>query len=190
MTKFAILTGKALKSAIASRGKQIASFTEREHQLAVSALAHVAEHNDVCYVQALYDMTPANYRPGLRKWFMEFGKVGFDAKALKFTYVKTKVFNIEGAIEVAPANFEKAVREKSGEQSAFDQVKFLTRALAVLQDKGTPEVVKAVQGALRLAEKAAKTPTLTVVEGGKADETAAEAAPAKAPRAPKAKKVA
>ncbi|UDF29371.1 UNVERIFIED_ORG: hypothetical protein LHK14_17935 [Roseateles sp. XES5] len=115
MAKFEIITGKALKSAIAGRGAQIATFTQREHQLAVSALAHLGEHNDVIYVQALYDMSPANYRTGLRKWFLEFGKCTFKAaesgQGGTFVYAKSKPSNIEGAMEIAPANFEKAARK-------------------------------------------------------------------------------
>lgn len=156
MAKFAIITGKALKNAIAGRGAQIATFTEREHQLAVSALAHLGEHNDPIYVQALYDMSPSNYRTGLRKWFLEFGKCSFKANdngtGGVFLYAKAKGFDLDGAMAIAPANFEKAQKEGNSEPKTFDVAAYLAKAV----DKLTAEnvdirVIRAVEGALKVA---------------------------------------
>ncbi|MCV9960750.1 hypothetical protein OIU34_02460 [Pararhizobium sp. BT-229] len=156
MAKFEIITGKALKSAIAGRGKAIATFTEREHQLAVSALAHLGDHNDVIYVQALYDMSPANYRTGLRKWFLEFGKCTFKAnengQGGVFVYAKAKPSNIEGAMEIAPANFEKATKEKDTTPATFSTADYLEKVVEKLtKEEADIRVIRAVEGALKVA---------------------------------------
>lgn len=163
MAKFEIITGKALKSAIAGRGAQIATFTQREHQLAVSALAHLGEHNDVIYVQALYDMSPANYRTGLRKWFLEFGKCTFKAaesgQGGTFVYAKSKPSNIEGAMEIAPANFEKAAKEAAADPKAFVVVDYLAKVLEKLtKEEVDPRIIRAIEG----AQKVAKGPVVVV----------------------------
>lgn len=157
MAKFAIITGKALKNAIAGRGAQIATFTEREHQLAVSALAHLGEHNDVIYVQALYDMSPANYRTGLRLWFCEFGKCNFKAgekgQGGTFVYAKSKPSNIEGAMQIAPANFEKAQKDGAAETKTFDVAAYLEKAVKKLTDENVDiRVIRAIEGALKVAK--------------------------------------
>jgi hypothetical protein len=156
MVKFEIITGKALKSAIAGRGQQIATFTQREHQLAVSALAHLGEHNDVIYVQALYDMSPANYQRGLRLWFLEFGKCTFKAnesgKGGVFVYAKSKPSNVEGAMEIAPANFERASKEASTEPKAFSVSDYLAKVVEKLQKEDADiRVIRAIEGALKVA---------------------------------------
>ncbi|KQS95376.1 hypothetical protein [Rhizobium sp. Leaf386] len=156
MAKFEIITGKALKSAIAGRGKAIATFTEREHQLAVSALAHLGEHNDPIYVQALYDMSPANYRTGLRLWFCEFGKCSFKAadkgQGGTFELAKKKATDIDGAMAVAPANFEKAQKESTSEPTEFNAADYLTKVVAKLEKEDADvTVIRAVQAALRVA---------------------------------------
>ncbi|EBX4816790.1 hypothetical protein DRY87_24495, partial [Salmonella enterica subsp. enterica serovar Newport] len=62
MTSFAILSGKSLKSAIAGYGKIAATFSQKTHQLAYSALDHVEQHHDAIYCNAIYSATPKNYR--------------------------------------------------------------------------------------------------------------------------------
>lgn len=158
MAQFEILSGKSLKSAIAGRGAAIATFTQREHQLAVSALAHLDAHNDVIYVQALYDMSPANYKPSLRKWFVEFGKCGFkandDGNGGAFTYSKSKASNIDEAMKIAPANFEKGGKEggADGEAKDFDEAKYLEGVLKALEKKGgSARVIAAMEGVLKVA---------------------------------------
>lgn len=156
MAQFAIITGKALKTAIAGRGAQIATFTQREHQLAVSAIAHLGEHNDVIYVQALYDMSPANYQRGLRLWFCEFGKCTFKAnetgKGGAFVYAKSRATDIEGAMKVAPANFEKETKESTSEPKAFDVTAYLTKAVEKLTAENVDiRVIRAIEGALKVA---------------------------------------
>lgn len=107
MASFTVLTGSALSKAIVGQGKAIATFTAREHQLAYSALNHVELHNDVKYLNALFDVTPVNYRAGLVSWAKAFGKVSFDATAKAFAYAKGKASDMEGALAVAPANYAK-----------------------------------------------------------------------------------
>ena len=156
MAKFEIISGKALKSAIAGRGKAIATFTEREHQLAVSALAHLDQHNDTIYLQALYDMSPVNYKRGLRLWFVEFGKCTFkaDEKGTGGTFVlaKKQSTNLEGAMEIAPANFEKATKEATTEAKAFSTADYLEKVIEKLKKEDADvTVIRAVEGALRVA---------------------------------------
>lgn len=156
MAKFEIITGKALKSAIAGRGKAIATFTEREHQLAVSALAHLENHNDPIYVQALYDMSPANYKRGLRLWFVEFGKCTFKAaeqgQGGTFVYAKARPSNLEGAMEIAPANFEKAKKESDSEPKAFVVADYLAKVVEKLKKEDADvTVIRAVEAAVRVA---------------------------------------
>ncbi|MBX5253334.1 hypothetical protein HJC03_23480 [Rhizobium sp. NLR4b] len=176
MAQFQIITGKALKNAIAGRGQQIATFTQREHQLAVSALAHLGEHNDVIYVQALYDMSPANYQRGLRLWFLEFGKCTFKAnesgKGGTFIYAKSKASDIEGAMKVAPANFEKEGKESTTEAKAFNAAEYLAKVVEKLTKEGADvRVIRAVEG----AQKVAAGPVV-VVRNQKPLPTAAEKA--------------
>lgn len=108
MATFAILTGKKIASAIASFGKVAATFSQRTHQIAYSALNHVELHHDACYVQALYEATPVNYRKAIADWATYHGKVAFDAKTLTFTYAKRKASKMDEALQVSPADFTKA----------------------------------------------------------------------------------
>ncbi|OCX12688.1 hypothetical protein QV13_24125 [Mesorhizobium hungaricum] len=107
MTAFAILTGKSLKTAVASYGKTAATFTEKTHQLAYSALNHVEQHHDAIYCNAIYSATPKNYRAAVVKWMTAFGKVAFDAVKLVFTYAKGKKSDLPAAFTTSPADYEK-----------------------------------------------------------------------------------
>ncbi|THK33468.1 hypothetical protein EHS39_36270 [Ensifer sp. MPMI2T] len=156
MAKFEILTGKKLKNAIAGRGKAVATFTEREHQLAYSALYHVEMHSCASHLNALLEVTPANYRRGLVSWATAFGKVKFDTEARAFEYAKDKKSDMEKALEVAPANYEKA-KGADKAKTAFDEVAYLERVVKKLDEEGAdPRVLQAVKGALTLA----KTPAI------------------------------
>ncbi|CCF19148.1 protein of unknown function [Pseudorhizobium banfieldiae] len=169
MTKFVVLTGSKLNNAIKGFVKAAATFTEKEHQLAYSALNHVELHNDPKYLNALYAVTPANYRRGLVSWSTAFGKVKFDDKARVFEFAKGKKSDMAQAMEIAPANYEKATKGKPA--AAFDEVKYLESVVKKLEENGgSPRVLQAVKGALTLA----KTPIV--------------AAPAKAPKAAPAAK--
>lgn len=153
MAKFQVLTGKALTSAIAGRAKAIATFTEREHQIAYSALNHVELHNDPKYLNALYSVTPANYRGGLRAWAMAFGKVSFDGESGEFAYAKSKTSDMVQAMEIAPANYQKTTKAKA--DTAFDEIKHVEASLKKLTDNGaSPQVIKAMEGVLRVAKSA------------------------------------
>lgn len=113
MANFSVIKGAALGKAIAGQGKAIATFTAREHQLAYSALVHMEAQddkpasNDVKYLNALLEVTPANYRAGLIGWATAFGRVSYDAKERVFAYAKGKTADLEGAMNVAPANYAK-----------------------------------------------------------------------------------
>ena len=152
MAQFQILTGKALNSAIAGRAKAVATFTEREHQIAYSALHHVELHNDPKYLNALYAVTPVNYRKGLRAWSTAFGKVTFDDKTAAFVYAAGKKSNMEAALATAPANFEKAAGKKN-DGNEFDEITYLERALKKLEDnKAHPRTIQAMKGVLTVAK--------------------------------------
>lgn len=164
MAKFEILTGKKLSNAIAGRGKAVATFTEREHQLAYSALHHVEMHSCPSHLNALLAGTPANYRRGLVAWASAFGKVKFDGEARSFEYAKDKKSDMDGALEVAPANYEKAAKGAGKDKSAFDEVAYLDRVVKKLEEEGAdPRVLQAVKGALTLA----KTPVVAPVKQAK-----------------------
>ncbi len=162
--KFEILKGKALSAAIKGRAKVAATFTQREHQLALSCLVHVDEHHDVIYLNRLFEVTPQNYRGGLMKWAAAFGKCKFDSKAGEFTYVKGKKSDLEAAAKIAPANYQKEASQDST-PAEFDEVKALEKVIERFVDKdASPSVVQALQAALRVA----KGQHMTVVEGSKA----------------------
>lgn len=135
MSTFTILTGAAIGKAIVSFGKTISTFKEREHQLAFSALNHVDLHNDVKYLNALYDATPVNYRGGLVAWSTAFGRVTFDAKTGVFAYAKGKKSDLEAAMAVAPADYAKAQKEGAGEK-AFDEIAELEKMIKRFGEKG------------------------------------------------------
>lgn len=174
---FTILTGKTLATAIEGRAKAVATFTEREHQLAYSALHHVELHNDPKYLDALYAVTPVNYRKGLRSWAGAFGKVKFDDATGKFEFVKGKTSKMDDALAIAPANYEKATKGK--DKSDFDEVEFLTRALKKLTDNGgSPMSIRAIEGAIRSLK-------ISVIETSREDKPARKAK-AKVETAPEA----
>lgn len=135
MSTFSVLTGAAIGKAIASFGKTIATFKAREHQLAFSALNHVDLHNDAKYLNALHDATPANYRAGLVRWACDLGRVNFDVKAGAFVYAKNKKSDLETAMKVAPADYQKAKGEQA--EKAFDLEKTLEKLIEKAAEKGT-----------------------------------------------------
>tara|TARA_B100000678_G_scaffold152398_1_gene127243 strand:- start:597 stop:1223 length:627 start_codon:yes stop_codon:yes gene_type:complete len=160
MATFQIIKGKALANAIAGRAKQVATFKEREHQLAASALTHLDAHNDACYVQALYEVTPRNYRAGLVKWATAFGKCKFDAKAEKFEYRKGKS-DMEAAMKIAPADYVKETKKADAKKPEFDLVAKMESLIEKAEEVGTDHAtLSAMHGVIRLhkaaMEKAAK----------------------------------
>lgn len=171
--KFAVLTGTALTSAIAGRAKAVATFTEREHQIAYSALNHSAIHNDPKYLNALYTATPVNYRKGLVSWSVAFGNVAFDKKTGVFTYVKNKKTDMDGAMDIAPANFEKQAKAGQAVEKPFDEVAYLESVVAKFADKGGDlRVLQALKGALTLSKT-------SVIAASKAEKVPAKAKTAK-----------
>lgn len=182
MAKFVVLTGSKLNSAISGFGKTVSTFAEREHQLAFSALNHVELHNDPKYLNALYAVTPVNYRKGLVSWSTAYGKVAFNAETRAFEYSKGKKSDMVTAMEIAPANYEKAAG-KGKPKADFDEVKYLERVVAKMTEEGaSPRVLQAVKGALTLAKtpapaieapaKPAKQKTAKPVQQATAQESA------------------
>lgn len=162
MSKFTVLTGKALSAAIAGRAKAVATFTAREHQIAYSALNHVEMHNDPKYLNALYAVTPVNYRRGLVAWASAFGKVSFDAKQVAFVYSKNKKSDMPAAMDIAPANYQ---RKATKAETVFDEIQYLERALKKLNAEGaSPQTIKAMEGVIRVAKSA----HLSIVKSDKA----------------------
>lgn len=157
MAQFAVLKGKGIAKAIAGFGAKAATFSALVHQIAYSALAHVEEHHDACYVQQFYDAAPLNYRGMLVSWFTNFGRVSFDPKGSTFTYAKTKKSDMDGAMAVSPADFQKEA--KGGASDKVDtQEKVLASTitrLEAIREKGgkvDPRVLQAIKGALAIAE--------------------------------------
>jgi len=114
-----VLKGKTLKNAIAGYGKAVATFSQKTHQLAYSAIVHLEEHNCTSHVQALYDATPINYRSTLRRWFTNFGKCNFSDES-GFAYSKGKASDLATALRVSPAEY---VKESNGKKQGFDPEK-------------------------------------------------------------------
>ncbi|MBR2689182.1 MAG: hypothetical protein IKE42_15120 [Aquamicrobium sp.] len=138
MTAFAILTGKSLKNAVANYGKTAATFTEKTHQLAYSAINHVEQHHDAIYCNAIYSATPKNYRAAVVKWMTAFGKVAFDAIKLVFTYSKGKKSDLPAAFVVSPAEYEKAkgATENKAKAALIDRIAKIADATLDNDDAG------------------------------------------------------
>jgi len=209
----AIITGSKLGNAIKSHGKAAATFREREHVLAASALNHLQEHGGVEHIQALYEMTPSNYRPALRQWATEFGRCTFkaiDEKTKKplnvFVYAKGKAGNMAGALAISPAEFAKSPKARvPGEFDYVAKVDALaSRIKTMLEEFETNNVPMAAIAALESLQDAAKKavtacgkvrtatakPVPTVIEGGKGKAAPAAAKAAKTAKPAKAAKTA
>lgn len=186
MTTFNILKGSALGKAIAGQGKAVATFTAREHQLAYSALSHMepasegkAPSNDPKYINALYAVTPANYRRGLVDWACAFGRVTFDKSKGEFAYAKGKKADLDGALKVAPANFAKAAKKgvSKADVSLMDRVEGL--AIKTIENDSASKDDRAFAKALRNFLNMHKG---SILRGTATDK------PAKAPKAAKVAK--
>lgn len=161
-----LFAGKKIGNAIASHGKAIATHAEKDHVLAASALRHCATENDPCYMQALYDVTPSNYRKPLRTWFTAFGNVSVEtdkAGVVTFKYSKGKKANLDGALNVSPAEYSKAPGKagKAGEYSFKGKLESAVKSLESLletfeEKKAAPTVIKALEATLDAARKAVK----------------------------------
>lgn len=151
MAQFRILEGKALKAAIKSGAKKIATFAQLQHELCYGAVLHLEKHNDPVYVQAVYDMMPTNYRKAVRVWFTALGKCAFDANDGTFTYAKSKKSDMDTALATSPADFEKEGSKRGNNE--FEEVKYLESVLKKLTEKGaSPRVLKAMQGVVNVAK--------------------------------------
>lgn len=157
MTTFAILTGKALKSAIAGRAKAAATFTEREHQIAYSCLHHLEVNSCPSHLNALLDATPVNYRRGLIAWASAYGKAKMNPETRQFEFSKTKKSDLPAALIVAPANYQKMVKAADETKAKeFDEIAYLERMIKAFGEKGgSARVAKALDGALTLAKSTA-----------------------------------
>jgi hypothetical protein len=148
MSAIKILTGKALKAALNGYGKAVSTFKAKEHQLAVSALNHAAEHNDPIYLNALFAATPRNYQAGLRNWTLAFGNVAFDKESGAFVHAAKKAAKVQESMLVAPADYGK---ESAGKETAFDIIAGLSSFVKRAKEKGFEgsAEVKDLEGILR-----------------------------------------
>jgi hypothetical protein len=130
-----LLTGKALEAAIGGYSKKVATFRDSLHVLAASAINHVNQHGDVKYLEAVYNMTPANYQPSLRGYMAAFGRVKFDKDAKTFVVVKNKKGDTEGALAVSPADWQRARNEGDKPEKTAEQArKALIKRLESLKE--------------------------------------------------------
>lgn len=198
MTAFAILTGKALKGAIANYGKTAATFAERTHQLAYSALLHVENHHDAVYCNAIFTATPKNYRGALVSWFKAFGKVSFDSAKSEFVYSKGRKSDLPTALTVSPADYAKAksdTTDKAG-KSLLERLEAMMQGVmdsekATDQDRNVASAVNKVLIAFRRTMPKAEAPTSNVVPiqpEGEKSEAKPEAPKAARPKVAKADK--
>ncbi len=165
----ALLVGSKLGNAIKSHGKAAATFAQSQHLYGASALNHLQDFGGVEHLQALYEVTPMNYRPALKAWALEFGRCKFvtkDAKTgatvNKFAYDSKKKGDIEGALKISPAEFAKAPAARV--PGAFDYVAKLeseaTRLEKMIEDfeaNNAPMAIISMLEALHDAAKAATT---------------------------------
>ncbi|KZL17674.1 hypothetical protein PsAD2_03010 [Pseudovibrio axinellae] len=142
---FKVLSGKALSRAISGYGKTAASFAQRTHQLAYCALLHVEEHNCASLLTKLYESSPTNYRTQIREYACALGKVAFDTDKQEFAYSKGKKSDMETALRVSPAEFQREIK-----QSASASKSFADRLSALVEKE-----MKAESGDHALAKKLA-----------------------------------
>lgn len=155
MAKFQVLTGKAIAKAINSFEKTAATFAEKTHQIAYSALAHVEEHHDVIYLQALFSATPMNYRKAIVDWATGLGKVTFDAKALTFAYAKGKASDMATAFDVSPAEYARTTKGLKAQKSLMERAERMF-AKAIEDESATREdkaFAKAMANAVALYKR-------------------------------------
>jgi hypothetical protein len=197
MTAFAILSGKALKSAIASYGKTASTFAERTHQLAYSALLHVENHHDAIYCNAIYTATPKNYRGAVVAWFKAFGKISFDAAKAEFTYSKGRKSDLPTALTVSPADYAKAksdTADKAG-KSLLERLESMMEGVldsdkATDQDRAVASAVNKVLASFKRTMPKAEEPKSNVVPLAGKPEAKQEAPKAAKPKVAKADKAA
>lgn len=157
MKNFTVLKGKALANAIAGFGKVSATYTERTHQIAYSAIAHLDEHNCVRHLNALFAATPANYRGAIMKWACHFGKAKFNAESKAFEYSKGKQSDLPSAYLVSPAEFVKPSGKKSaGTYNPEKRLESFYKELLDNRAKGAaidPRIISGIEGIIRLLTK-------------------------------------
>ncbi len=156
---FKVLTGSKLKAAIAGYGKTVATFSARTHQLAFSAISHVDLHHCPSHLNALYQATPTNYRGAIRKYACAFGKVEFDKDSMSFTYKKDGKSDLDAALTVSPADYEKET--KTGAPKATSDLLTRLERLAKKElesDAGQHDLAQALQNFVTLQRRAAIQP--------------------------------
>ncbi len=130
---FKVLSGKSLSRAITGYGKTASTFSQRTHQLAYCALLHVENHNCASHLTNLYASSPTNYRGQIREYACALGKVKFDTEKQEFAYSKGKQSDLDTALKVSPAEFQ---REK---KKAATSAKSFADRLAALAEKELKE---------------------------------------------------
>ncbi|MGH0004523.1 hypothetical protein ACQU0X_31035 [Pseudovibrio ascidiaceicola] len=130
---FKILSGRSLSKAISGYGKTASTFSQRTHQLAYCALLHVEDHNCASHLTKLYQTSPTNYRGQIREYACALGKVTFDGDKQEFAYSKGKNSDLETALRVSPAEFQREKKKGAGASKSFAD------RLAALADKELKE---------------------------------------------------
>lgn len=98
MTKKTDATGaktiEAKIKTIAASGKKLEALA---HETACDILQHVEDHGDITLAEKLVEALPSLARKNaLKAWFLQFGKLNYNAEKKRFTYAKGKVTDIEG----------------------------------------------------------------------------------------------
>jgi hypothetical protein len=130
-----------LAKAITAWGKSGSQWAKRGHELACSALARFAEHNDIGPVNRLFLAMPKGTKStSMTLWLLTFGAltVNPDTKAKKtspFVFDKTRTTNLEGAQKSPWYDF----KPDPAEPEAYDLVAAI-KAIITKAEKA-PEVL-------------------------------------------------
>lgn len=208
MSAITLIAAKSLKSAINAFGKTAKTFAEKQHQLAASAIAALNADGEMKYLVMLHDVTPLAYRPMLREYATNFGKVKWvaidpetKAPVNKFVFVKGKKIDDEltaAMMTVSPTEYVKKAGKSGtggkGTSDAFDYVaaidsvqKRLASLMETFEKENVPpaicELLEVLHGRAESTVKAATKWRManTVPAAPAAVETKAETAPAANP---------
>jgi hypothetical protein len=153
---FTVLEGKKIAGAIKGFGKKCATFSGLVHQIAYSAINHVEAHHDAIYCNAFYNALPVNYRKMVADYMTAFGKVTFDSKDLTLTYAKSKKSDLESALTVSPADFQKTKKAGGEKVDTVEKAlaSFLTRLEAIKDKSGLdPRVIAAAKAIANIGKE-------------------------------------
>lgn len=174
-----ILRGKSLATSIAKGEKTFATVNQMVHSWAYSALLHVEEHSDACYVNAAYKALPLKYRAEFKEYCKDLGKVSFTVEN-GFKFNAKSPSDLPKALLVSPADYKKESTKGEKPAATADTISKAVDALAkrlqTIDDNGTP-VTGAIWALVSSLQKAAKQAEKNAADA-KASENAESAAPA------------